>query len=121
MVLAFMAQHVWEVGAGVLAVLLIGQGLFWVIRGSGAPPALGMSERAARTIGGVAVLIGVGIGIAAFTVNAEQPGAHGGSGWGGTGGVIILCVWVALMCIGPVMKLVRPIGRRGKSHGEAES
>lgn len=116
MVLAFMAQHIWEVGASVLAVLLIGQGLVWLIRGSSAPRAQGMSERVARAIGGLAVLIGVGIGIAAFTVDAEQPGVHGGNGWGGTGGIVILVVWVALMCAGPVSKLigVRPRGRRDK-------
>jgi hypothetical protein len=116
MVLAFMAQHVWEVGASVLAVLIFGQGLFWLIRGSSAPRARGMSERAARSIGGLAVLIGVGIGIAAFSVNAEQPGVHGGNGWGGTSGIVILCVWVALMCAGPVSKLikVRPKDRDGK-------
>jgi hypothetical protein len=116
MVLAFMAQHVWEVGASVLALLLIGQGLFTVITGSGAAQMRGMSEGATRTIGGLAVLIGVGVGIAAFAVNAEQPGAHGGDGWGGTGGIVILCVWVALMCAGPVSKLVRVMsrGRDGK-------
>lgn len=116
MVLAFMAQHVWEVGAGVLAVLVVGQGLLWLIRGSSAPQARGMSERSARAIGALAVLIGAGIGVAAFTVDAEQPGVHGGNGWGGTWGIIILCVWVALMCAGPVSKLVRgrPRGRDGR-------
>ncbi len=114
MVLAFMAQHIWEVGASVFAVLLIGQGLFWLIRGSSAPRAQGMSEQVARMIGGLAVLIGVGVGIAAFTVHAEQPGVHGGDGWGGAGGIVILCVWVALMCAGPVSKLIRG---RGDKHG----
>lgn len=80
-----------------------------------------MSERAAQTIGGAAVLIGVGIGVAVFTVDAEQPGAHGGSGWGGTGGVIILCVWVGLMCIGPVIKLARPTRQGRKSDDDTES
>jgi hypothetical protein len=118
MVLAFMAQHVWEVGASVLAVLLIGQGLFWVIRGPDAPLPRGMGERAARTIGGLAVLIGVGTGIAAFSVHAEQSGVHGGDGWGGTGGIIILCIWVALMCAGPLSKLVRVMSRdRGNKPG----
>jgi hypothetical protein len=116
MVLAFMAQHVWEVGASVLAVVIIGQGVFWLIRGPSASEAQGMSERTVRAIACLAVLIGVGIGIAAFTVDAEQPGVHGGTGWGGAAGVIILCVWVALMCAGPVSKLVRarPRGRSGK-------
>jgi hypothetical protein len=114
-----MAQHVWEVGASVLALLLIGQGLFTGITGSGTAQVGGMSKRATRTIGGLAVLLGVGVGIAAFAVNAEQPGARGGNGWGGTGGIVILCVWVALMCAGPVSKLVR-IMSRGKG-GRHES
>jgi hypothetical protein len=116
MVLAFMAQHIWEVGASVFAVLLIGQGLFWLIRGSSAAPTQGMGERVVRAIGGLAVIIGAGVVIAAFTVDAEQPGVHGGDGWGGTGGIVILGVWVALMCAGPVSKLIRAtsIDRDGK-------
>jgi hypothetical protein len=117
MVLAFMAQHVWEVGASVLALLLIGQGLFTAITGSGPTQMQGISERATRTIGGLAVLIGVGVGIAAFAVDAEQLGVHGGDGWGGTGGIIVLCVWVALMCAGPLAKLVKSVSRdRSKNH-----
>jgi hypothetical protein len=112
MVLAFMAQHLWEVGAAVFGVLLVGEGLFYLIKGNRAPKAEGMSERAARAIGGLAVIIGVGTGIAAFTVDAEQPGVHGGNGWGGAAGVIILCVWVALMCGGLVFKLIRS-GKHG--------
>jgi len=117
MVLAFMAQHVWEVGASVLALLLIGQGLFTGITGSGTAQMRRLSKRATRAIGGLAALIGVGVGIAAFAVNAEQPEAHSGNGWGGTGGIVILCVWVALMCAGPVSKLVRIMSRdRDRKH-----
>jgi hypothetical protein len=118
MMLAFMAQHIWEVGASVLAILLIGQGLFWLIGGSSAPRAQ-MSEPVAQTIGGLAVLIGVGVGIAAFTVDAEQPGVRGGDGWGGTGGIVILGVWVVLMCAGPLSRLIRARsrGRGGRQDG----
>ena len=45
MVLAYMAQHVWEVGAGVLAIVMVGQGLFFLIKGTDAPEARGMSTR----------------------------------------------------------------------------
>ncbi len=114
MMFAFMAQHVWEVGASVLALVIIGQGLFLLMRGASAPEAQGMSERTARTIGGIAVLIGAGVGVAAFVIDAEKPGTHGGNGWGGTVGVVFLCVWVALMCAGPMSKLLR--ARSGK-HG----
>lgn len=107
MVLAFLPQHVWEVGASVLAVLLIGQGLSWLIRGSSVARARGITERTVRSSGGFGVLVGVGVGIAAFTIDAEQPGAQSGDGWGGTAGIVILCVWVALMCAGPVSKLIK--------------
>lgn len=112
MVLAFMAQHVWEVSAGILAVLLVGDGLLRLITGSGASWAHARGERATRMIGGFAMALGVGIGIAAFTVDAEQPGVRGGNGWGGTSGIVILSVWVTLICIGPATKLIKVILRR---------
>jgi NhaP-type Na+/H+ or K+/H+ antiporter len=111
MVFAFMAQHVWEVGASVFAVFLIGQGLFWLIKGSSVPRAQGMSERAARTIGGLAALIGVGVSVAAFLVHAEQPGVHRGDGWGGVTGIVVLTVWVVLMCLMPLIEWERRKGR----------
>jgi hypothetical protein len=117
LMLAFMAQHVWEVGASVLAFVITGQGLLWLIRGSNALEAQGMSDPTARIIGCLATLIGIGIGIAAFTVHAEQPGAHGGDGWGGTAGIAILCVWVTLMVAGPVSKLIRTARGGDSRHG----
>ncbi len=95
--LAYIAQHVWEVGASVFAVLLVGQGLFYLITGIRMPWAEGMSPRAVRTRAGLSVLLGVGDGFAAFLSMQKQPGVHGGNGWGGTPGIVILCVWVALM------------------------
>ena len=95
--LGFMAQHVWEVGASIFAVLLVGQGLFYLIRGSRAPEAEGLNPRTVRIVGGVGVLLGVGIGFAAFLVDAEQPGAHNADHWGGAVGVATLSVWVALV------------------------
>lgn len=116
MVLAFMAQHVWEVGASVLAVLIIGQGLSWLIRGSSMARARGLSEQTARLIGGVAVLVGIGVGIAAITVDAEQPTVHNNNGWGGPTGIVILCASVALMCAGPVSKLIKARPRDRESN-----
>lgn len=69
--LAYIAQHVWEVGASVFAVLLVGQGLFYLITGIRMPWAEGMSPRAVRTRAGLSVLLGVGVGFAAFFVDAE--------------------------------------------------
>lgn len=117
MVLAFMAQHIWEVGASVFAVLLIGQGLFWLLGGASEQGTQGMSNRTVRRIGGVAICLGAGIAVAAFAVDAEQPGAHGHDGWGGAPGIILLCVWVALICIGPVSKVIRARDRDRKDTG----
>lgn len=99
-----MAQHVWEVGAAVLAVLFVGQGLVHLIKPSAAPEAEGMNPRTVRVAGCLMLLLGVGIGLAAFFVDAEQPGAHNRDHWGGAVGVVILSVWVALMIGFSVLK-----------------
>jgi drug/metabolite transporter (DMT)-like permease len=95
--LGFMAQHLWEVGASVFAVLLLGRGLFYLIKGSKAPEAEGMNPRTVRVVACLMLLLGVGIGLAAFLVDAEQPGAHNPDQWGGAVGVAFLAIWVALM------------------------
>jgi hypothetical protein len=107
MIFAFLPQHVWEVIAGVMAVLFLYQGLTFLIKGDGAPGAQGMSDSIIRVAACVMLLFGIGIGVAAFTVDAEQSGAHGGDGWGGTSGVVIVCGWVGLMCGGLVWKFIR--------------
>jgi hypothetical protein len=73
MVIAFMAQHVWEVGAAVTAVLLVGQGFFYLINGNSAAEAEGMSERVARAIGGLAVIIGLGLGLRPSRLMQNNP------------------------------------------------
>jgi hypothetical protein len=95
--LAFMAQHVWEVGAAVLALVIIIQALTLLIRGSNTPEASGMDRRTVRVLGALMLLLGVGIAFAAFLVDAEEPGAHAHDHWGGAVGVAFLCVWVALI------------------------
>jgi hypothetical protein len=99
-----MAQHLWEVGATVFAVLLVGQGLLYLIRPNAAPDAEGMNPRTVRVGGYLTLLLGVGIGLAAFFVDAEQPGAHNRDHWGGAVGVAILSVWVVLMIGFSVLK-----------------
>ena len=120
MVLAYMAQHLWEVGAGVFGVLLVSQGFFYLIKGNSAPEAEGMSERTVCIIACFMLLLGVGIVIAAFTVHAEQPGVHGGNGWGGTAGVVILCVWITLMCAGLIFKFSK-VRQRDRGSGKRNS
>lgn len=107
MVFAYMAQHVWEVGMCVLALVLIGQGLFLLIKGPDTPETRGMSEQGVRTRAWVVVLVGIGVGIAALSLDAEKPGTQSGNGWGGTTGIIFLCVWIALICAWPVYRLIK--------------
>jgi hypothetical protein len=102
--LGFMAQHVWEVGASVFGVLLVGDGLFNLIKGSRAPEAEGMNPRTVRVVACLILLIGVGIGFAAFLIDAEGPGAHNRDHWGGAVGVAALGVWVVLMVAFSVLR-----------------
>jgi hypothetical protein len=106
--LGFLPQHVWEVGAMVLAVLFVGEGLLHLIKGSSAPDADGMNPRTVRVIATFMVLLGIGIGFAAFLVDAEAPGPHNRDYWGGTVGIVTLCVWVALMGAIAVLQFRRP-------------
>jgi hypothetical protein len=115
MVVAFMAQHIWEIGASVLAVVIAGQGVFLLVAGRDAARALGISERTRRPTAVAFMALGVGIGVAAFTVQAEQPGAPHGNGWGGPVGIVFLCVWVMLMCAVPVSRLVKARSMRRRS------
>jgi hypothetical protein len=108
-----MAQHVWEVGAAVFAALLVGQGLFHLIKPSAAPEADGMNPRTVHVAGWLMLLVGVGIGLAAFLVDAEQPGAHSPDHWGGAVGVAALSVWVAVM-LGSFVLQIRKVKAASK-------
>jgi uncharacterized protein YjeT (DUF2065 family) len=103
-----MPQHVFELGAAVLAATCVLQGLVFLIKGSEARQAAGLSTRIIRIWGGFCLLVGVGIGCAAFLVDAEQPGAHSPEHWGGVVGVAFLSVWVALMLGLFIFQQVRP-------------
>jgi hypothetical protein len=107
MPLGFMAQHVWEVGAAAFAVLLVSQGLLYLVKGSRAPDAEGMNPRTVRVAASLMLLLGLGIGPAAFFVDAEQPGAHHRDHWGGGVGVTVLSVWVALMVALAIVRFKR--------------
>lgn len=107
--LAYMPQHVWEVGASVLAATIVVQGLVFLVRGR-APWGEGWKPKTVRMAAGVIVLGGVGIGLAAVLVEAEPPGAHSRDQWGGTTGVVFLGIWVVLMLAFPFLpsKRARP-------------
>ncbi len=111
--LGFMPQHVWEVGASVMAAALVVQGVIYLIKGNDAPEAAGWNPRIVRIWAAVILLLGVGVGFAAFFVDAEQPGAHNRDRWGGSAGVATLSVWVALMVAFSVLRFRRSSLPRG--------
>lgn len=89
MPLAFMPQHVWEVGASVLALTIISEGMLTL--------ATDWNPGAPRILGLISLLVGLGIGFAAFLVPAEQAGVQGRNQWGGTTGIAFLILWAGLM------------------------
>jgi hypothetical protein len=77
--------------------VFVGLGLFHLIRGK----VKGAERLSRRTVRGIAVfqiVLGVGVGFAGFFVEAEPPGHPVGKGhWGGTGGIVLLSIWLALL------------------------
>jgi hypothetical protein len=88
MPLAFMPQHTWQVGAGVLALSIAVAGTRELARHR-------------SPIGAVVLAVAVGVGVAAALLPAE-PGYQYGSSWGGTTGVVFLAVWVVLILVASV-------------------
>jgi hypothetical protein len=103
---AFLPQHVWEVGGSVLAILVMGQGLYLLARAGEVARQERQDERTVRAFGLIATFLGLGIGVAALTTDAEPPGAHHGDGWGGALWIAILCIWVVGLCAWPVSRMV---------------
>jgi hypothetical protein len=96
MLLAFLPQHVWEVGVGVFAAVSMMHGVS-VLRGNRLP---GENPRSAVRGGVFQIVLGVALAVAAFTVNSEPScGGCGRGHWGGTWGVLILIVWLVLFAL----------------------
>jgi hypothetical protein len=89
-VVGALPQHVQEVIATAIAVLFVGRGLQYLIRGrmTGGER---LNKRNVRVRAALAVLIGVGVGAAGFLANGGA-----GAGWGGTTGVVIVVVWLTI-------------------------
>jgi hypothetical protein len=97
--LAYLPQSDFEVIACVLAILIGGSGVRSLIRGAG-PAKLLLGSRPGRILSVVAVVVGVALGVAAFTVDAEpRCRGCGQNHWGGTAGIVILCMWLAWMAL----------------------
>jgi hypothetical protein len=106
--LAFLPQHVWEVGAMTFAAVCVVSGLFFLKTGATPPGAEWVSKRTVRLGAYFQILAGVGVGLAAFLVHAE-PSCRGCGHrhWGGTVGIVILCIWLVLLVAALVFNLTR--------------
>jgi hypothetical protein len=98
MPLAYLPEHVWQVGAGAMAVVMTGLALLHLV-GRLEPRSYVANAARVRWAGGLAVALGIGLAVAAVLVNAEPPGPHGGDQWGGSVGVVALVIWVILLAL----------------------
>jgi hypothetical protein len=102
-ILGFLPQHVWEVGAGVLALTFLWQGGLLLVRGRAAS-----LERASARIAGLVVFaFGVGIGIAAVFVDSESSAVESRDKWGGVGGIVGLIIWLILLAVSTSIEVRR--------------
>lgn len=107
MLLAFLPQHVWEVGATAFATVCVISGLFF-LTGATPPGAEWISKRTLLLGSYFQILVGLAVGLAAFLVNTEPScGGCGHDHWGGTAGIVILCIWLVLLIAAFVFNLTR--------------
>jgi hypothetical protein len=96
-VLGYLYRSWLEVGGVALAVFFVGLGVLDVVTGR-VPEAERSSARSVRLGGFFQILLGIGVGSAAFRVNPESSCGQCGNGrWGGTWGVVVLGIWLAVL------------------------
>jgi hypothetical protein len=103
MTLAFLPHHTWQAGALAFAALMGLEAISYLIKPVGASTA-GLNPQTVRLQASLGLLCAIDVGLAAFLVNPESPGDHADS-WGGTTGVILLGVWIALVGARPAFRL----------------
>lgn len=92
-ILGFLPQHVWEVGAGVMALTFLVQGGVLLVWGRSAS-----LEGASALIAGLVLFaFGIGIGVAALFVDSESSAVESTDKWGGVGGIVGLIIWLILL------------------------
>ena len=96
MPLAYLWRHTWQVGGTVFGASVMAWMAYALIRGEipGAP----LSASRARVFAFAGLLLGAGVVVAAWMVNAEPPcGNCNRDHWGGTAGIVVLAVWLGVM------------------------
>jgi hypothetical protein len=106
--LAYLPEHVWQVGGGLFSLVVFGIGVHFFIEGRSGLRASRSRPTATRVIGALQMVLGLAIGIAVVTVDAEPPcGACGRGHWGGSAGVVGLTVWILLVALGVALGIRR--------------
>jgi hypothetical protein len=96
-VLGYLFRPEFEVGGTALAVFFVCLGVLDLVTGRAAEPGRS-SARSVRVGGLLQILVGVGVGFAAFRVNPEPPCGQCGHGrWGGTWDIVFLGIWLAVV------------------------
>jgi len=93
--LAFLPQHVWQAMGTFVGIVVISWMIYILVAGRIFDA--GWSPRRLRVLAVGGLLVGVGLIVSGWTVNAEPPcGACNGDHWGGTAGIIGLIVFFGI-------------------------
>lgn len=112
---AALPQRVWEASATLLSVFVVGFGVLVLVKGE-VPSLTWMSRRAVRLIAGAEIVVGIGIGVAGYLVNAEPACGRCGHGpWGDTPTIVAMGIWMALLTALAVGTLRKYLARGGSS------
>jgi hypothetical protein len=96
-VLGYLFRPEFEVGGTALAVFFVCLGVLDLVTGRVTEPDRS-GPRSVRVSGLLQILVGVGVGFAAFRVNPEPPcGQCGHGSWGGTWNIALLGIWLAVV------------------------
>jgi hypothetical protein len=97
LVLGYLFRLEFEIGATALAVFFVCLGVLDLVTGRVTEPERS-SPRSVRVGGLLQILVGVGVGFAAFRVNPEPLCGQCGHGrWGGPWNIVFLGIWLAVV------------------------